>query len=191
MRDVMAWVGVAVAAAVLVPLGAGSAHAYKSNISYTREPAPTPEAAAQTTSAPAVAKPRPARRSAAPAASRRAEAESEPAPRAWWSSDWWLRMGPARKGQGKYHGARTNKWRELALDNPPDALQRLLQAVQHYPAHRPPNSVLDRRNAAEALGVLGDPRGIPALEEALNDPDFLVRHNAAQALLVLHRKTQY
>ncbi len=38
------------------------------------------------------------------------------------------------------------------------------------------------RNAAVALGNLGDPKAVPALEESLSDPDPLVRGHAAWAL---------
>jgi epoxyqueuosine reductase len=39
-----------------------------------------------------------------------------------------------------------------------------------------------RRNAAVALGNLGDPRAVPALAQALDDPDPIVRGHAAWAL---------
>jgi epoxyqueuosine reductase len=39
-----------------------------------------------------------------------------------------------------------------------------------------------RRNAAVALGNLGDPRAVPALIQALHDPDPIVRGHAAWAL---------
>jgi phycocyanobilin lyase subunit alpha len=42
-----------------------------------------------------------------------------------------------------------------------------------------------RRNAARALGKLGDQRAVPALIEALACPDFYVREAAAQALETL------
>ena len=42
-----------------------------------------------------------------------------------------------------------------------------------------------RRNAARALGKLGDRRAVPALIEALACPDFYVREAAAQALETL------
>jgi phycocyanobilin lyase subunit alpha len=42
-----------------------------------------------------------------------------------------------------------------------------------------------RRNAARALGKLGDRRAVPALMEALACPDFYVREAAAQALETL------
>jgi phycocyanobilin lyase subunit alpha len=42
-----------------------------------------------------------------------------------------------------------------------------------------------RRNAARALGKLGDKRAVPALIEALACPDFYVREAAAQALETL------
>jgi phycocyanobilin lyase alpha subunit len=42
-----------------------------------------------------------------------------------------------------------------------------------------------RRNAAKALGKLGDCRAIPALIECLQCPDYYVRESAAQALEML------
>lgn len=39
-----------------------------------------------------------------------------------------------------------------------------------------------RRYAAWALGLLGDPRALPGLEEALSDPEDRVRHSAAEAI---------
>ncbi len=88
---------------------------------------------------------------------------------------------------GKYRGRRTNFWRELALSEDPSAYGRLIAAVQYYPGHNPPNDIRTRREAAEALGVLRDPRAIQALEDALNDPDFMVRQQAARSLAVLRQ----
>lgn len=131
---------------------------------------------------------------AAYAPSREGEGAPAAAPvrRRWswrWSS-WWPWRGRAVRqdvrGEGKYQGAKTNRWREMALHgDPARALRELIAAVDHHPIDRPPNSVLDRRNAAEALGLLGDSRAIGPLEDALNDPDFLVRYNAARSLAIL------
>jgi len=93
---------------------------------------------------------------------------------------------------GKYKGSRTNKWRELALSGKPQALDQLLTALQYYPgvSYSTPNSIRTRRDAAEALGVLGDPRALRALEDALNDPDFLVRQHAARSIAIIKERNR-
>jgi HEAT repeats len=48
------------------------------------------------------------------------------------------------------------------------------------------NEPTRRQNAAVALYDVRDPAAAPALVRALEDPDGLVRHHAARALLTLH-----
>jgi hypothetical protein len=45
---------------------------------------------------------------------------------------------------------------------------------------------IHRQDAAQALAVFSDPDAVRALVNALDDPEELVRHHAARALLVLH-----
>ena len=49
------------------------------------------------------------------------------------------------------------------------------------------NNWMVRRHAAEALGKIGDARGIAPLIESLKDEDWLVRRNAAESLARLGR----
>jgi hypothetical protein len=44
----------------------------------------------------------------------------------------------------------------------------------------------ERLHAAEALCAFRDPAAVPALAKALDDPEALVRHHAARALLAIH-----
>ena len=44
----------------------------------------------------------------------------------------------------------------------------------------------ERLHAAEALYTFRDPAAVPALAKALDDPEALVRHHAARALLAIH-----
>ncbi len=44
----------------------------------------------------------------------------------------------------------------------------------------------ERLHAAEALYAFRDPAAVPALAKALDDPEALVRHHAARALLAIH-----
>jgi HEAT repeat protein len=49
---------------------------------------------------------------------------------------------------------------------------------------------LVRRDAAYALGYLGSPRGIPSLQDALQDPDSEVREAAKEALNRVKEKSR-
>ena len=42
-----------------------------------------------------------------------------------------------------------------------------------------------RRCGAYALGMLGDAKAIPVLQQALKDPDKLVQNNAGAAIIML------
>ncbi len=77
---------------------------------------------------------------------------------------------------------------EMGIGSSPDLIS-LLEMTQaefkerfrHSPVKRARWSGL-RRNAAVALGNIGDPAAVPALIRALNDPEALVRGHAAWAL---------
>jgi phycocyanobilin lyase alpha subunit len=67
----------------------------------------------------------------------------------------------------------------------PAAIDALLDAL-HDEADRAPDGGFPlRRNAARALGKLGDRRAVPALVDCLTCDDFYVREAAAQALETL------
>ncbi len=64
----------------------------------------------------------------------------------------------------------------------PEAIEALLTALQDETDRTESGGYPLRRNAARALGKLGDPQVIPALITALHCTDFYVRETAAQAL---------
>ncbi len=67
----------------------------------------------------------------------------------------------------------------------PAAVAGLINALADEADRTPEGGYPLRRNAARALGKLGDLRAVPALIECLNCPDFYVREAAAQALEML------
>jgi phycocyanobilin lyase subunit alpha len=69
--------------------------------------------------------------------------------------------------------------------NDPAAVAGLIDALQDEADRTPEGGYPLRRNAARALGKLGDLRAVPALIECLNCTDFYVREAAAQALEML------
>ncbi len=64
----------------------------------------------------------------------------------------------------------------------PAAVDALIAALLDQSDRTPDGGYPLRRNAARALGKLGDGRAVPALVECLGCPDFYVREAAAQAL---------
>ncbi len=73
------------------------------------------------------------------------------------------------------------------------AIAGLINALQDEADRTPEGGYPLRRNAARALGKLGDLQAVPALIECLNCTDFYVREAAAQALEMLedHRCIPY
>lgn len=69
--------------------------------------------------------------------------------------------------------------------NLPEAIDALLIALKDESDRAPDGGYPLRRNAAKALGKVGDHRVVPALIEALNCEDYYVRESAAQALEML------
>ena len=69
--------------------------------------------------------------------------------------------------------------------NEPVAIQGLLTALEDNSDRSPDGGYPLRRNAAKALGKLGDVSVVPALIEALQCPDYYVRESAAQSLEML------
>lgn len=69
--------------------------------------------------------------------------------------------------------------------NEPAAIDALLDALQDDADRAPDGGFPLRRNAARALGKLGDRRAVSALIECLTCDDFHVREAAAQALETL------
>ena len=67
------------------------------------------------------------------------------------------------------------------VDSPP-AIQVLIAALEDEDDRTAAGGYPLRRNAARALGKLGDPHAVPALIQALHCSDFYVREAAAQAL---------
>lgn len=67
----------------------------------------------------------------------------------------------------------------------PAAVAGLIQALEDEADRTPEGGYPLRRNAARALGKLGDLQAVPALIECLNCADFYVREAAAQALEML------
>jgi phycocyanobilin lyase subunit alpha len=68
----------------------------------------------------------------------------------------------------------------------PTAIEVLITALTDEEDRTEAGGYPLRRNAARALGKLGDSQAIPALMEALSCADFYVREAAAQALENLH-----
>ena len=64
----------------------------------------------------------------------------------------------------------------------PETIQALLVALEDETDRSPDGGYPLRRNAARALGKLGDRQVVPALVEALSSEDYYVREAAAQAL---------
>jgi phycocyanobilin lyase alpha subunit len=64
----------------------------------------------------------------------------------------------------------------------PEAIEALLVALADEIDRAPDGGYPLRRNAAKALGKLGDRRVVPALIECLSCGDYYVRESAAQAL---------
>ncbi|MGK7931142.1 MAG: HEAT repeat domain-containing protein [Microcystaceae cyanobacterium] len=69
--------------------------------------------------------------------------------------------------------------------NEPIAIQGLLEALEDESDRSPDGGYPLRRNAAKALGKLGDVSVVPALIKALNCHDYYVRESAAQSLEML------
>ena len=67
----------------------------------------------------------------------------------------------------------------------PAAVDALLAALEDESDRAPDGGYPLRRNAARALGKLGDLRAVPALVQCLQCPDVYVREAAAQALEML------
>ena len=64
----------------------------------------------------------------------------------------------------------------------PEAVDLLLMALEDESDRAPDGGYPLRRNAARALGKLGNKKAVPALIRCLEFPDFYVREAAAQAL---------
>ena len=64
----------------------------------------------------------------------------------------------------------------------PEAIDTLLMALEDEQDRAPDGGYPLRRNAARALGKLGDQKAVPSLIRCLEFPDFYVREAAAQAL---------
>jgi phycocyanobilin lyase subunit alpha len=71
----------------------------------------------------------------------------------------------------------------------PEAIDALITGLLDEFDRTPDGGYPLRRNAARALGKLGDQRAVPALVECLGCPDFYVREAAAQALGALGDRT--
>ncbi|MBW4552250.1 MAG: HEAT repeat domain-containing protein [Aphanocapsa sp. GSE-SYN-MK-11-07L] len=69
--------------------------------------------------------------------------------------------------------------------NAPAAIEILIVALEDEADRTPAGGYPLRRNAARALGKLGDRQAVPALIQALSCTDFYVREAAAQALEML------
>ncbi len=67
----------------------------------------------------------------------------------------------------------------------PEAIQALIDLLQEEGDRTDQGGFPLRRNAARALGKLGDLQAVPALIKCLNCPDYYVREAAAQALEML------
>ncbi len=70
----------------------------------------------------------------------------------------------------------------------PDAIAALLEALTDEADRDTDGGFPLRRNAARALGKLGDPKVVPALIECLSCADYYVREAAAQSLESLDSK---
>lgn len=73
--------------------------------------------------------------------------------------------------------------------NTPEAIDALLQALEDESDRAPDGGYPLRRNAARALGKLGDKKAVPPLIRCLEFPDFYVREASAQALETLEDKS--
>ncbi|WP_036482743.1 HEAT repeat domain-containing protein [Myxosarcina sp. GI1] len=71
----------------------------------------------------------------------------------------------------------------------PEAIATLLMALEDEKDRAPDGGYPLRRNAARALGKLGDKRAVKPLIRCLQFPDFYVREAAAQALEMLDDKS--
>lgn len=71
----------------------------------------------------------------------------------------------------------------------PEAIDALIAALLDDSDRTPDGGYPLRRNAARALGKLGDRRAVPALLTCLDCPDFYVREAAAQSLGTLGDRT--
>ncbi len=71
----------------------------------------------------------------------------------------------------------------------PEAIATLLMALEDEQDRAPDGGYPLRRNAARALGKLGDRRAVEPLTRCLEFPDFYVREAAAQALEMLGDKS--
>jgi len=69
--------------------------------------------------------------------------------------------------------------------NVPEAIDLLIVALTDEADRTEAGGYPLRRNAARALGKLGDRRAVPALTKSLDCPDFYVREAAAQSLEML------
>lgn len=69
--------------------------------------------------------------------------------------------------------------------NEPEAIATLLEALEDEQDRAPDGGYPLRRNAARALGKLGDQRAVEPLTRCLAFPDYYVREAAAQALEML------
>jgi phycocyanobilin lyase alpha subunit len=69
--------------------------------------------------------------------------------------------------------------------NQPEAIEALLEALKDETDRAPDGGYPLRRNAAKALGKLGDQQVVPALINCLSSQDYYVRESAAQALEML------
>lgn len=67
----------------------------------------------------------------------------------------------------------------------PRAIQALIMALEDSQDRAPDGGYPLRRNAARALGKLGDPQAVEPLIQCLSFPDYYVREAAAQALEML------
>ena len=67
----------------------------------------------------------------------------------------------------------------------PEAIDMLITALEDEDDRTQAGGYPLRRNAARALGKLGNLRAVPALVQALESPDFYVREAAAQSLELL------
>ncbi len=73
--------------------------------------------------------------------------------------------------------------------NQPGVVERLINALKDEADRTEAGGYPLRRNAARALGKLGDRRAVPALIESLSCSDFYVREAAAQSLEMLDDRT--
>lgn len=71
----------------------------------------------------------------------------------------------------------------------PDAIAALVTALSDETDRAPDGGYPLRRNAARALGKLGDRSVIPALVQCLDCPDYYVRESATQALEMLRAES--